>query len=120
MRAILMCNKRTSIGLMLETLELLSVKQKVNESTMKFIFKLRNGQLPRYLSEMVTYNGDVHAYPARSLENFRAEIQKTKRARNSLFNKGLVQCNLLPSDVKFEKNEIVFKQKLRQYVKNNL
>src|SRR6202012_3215518 len=108
------------IAQMLEALDLLNVKQRVNENTLKFIYKLKNGLLPRYLSEMVTYNGDTHSYPTSSRTNFRVTCRKDARSRNSLFHRGLIQFNALPVKVKNERSEEMFKKNyLRQFVKEN-
>lgn len=120
MRAILRCRKLTPIREMLEALDLLSVKQRVTETTMKFIYKLKHGLLPRYLSKMVTYNCDIHEYPTRSRNDFRVGRRKDEKSWNSVFYKGLVQFNSLPGDVKNEKIERTFKKNLRQFVKDNV
>ena len=105
---------------MLEALDLLSVKQRVNENTMKFIYKLKNGQLPRYLSEIVTYNRDIHEYPTRAKNDFRVTCKKSEKYRNSVFYKGLVQFNSLPGSIKNESSEQTFKNNLRQFLKENV
>lgn len=117
MRAILRCGKLTPIVRMSEALDLLSVKQRVNENTMKFIHKLKNGQLPRYLSKMVRYNCDIHTYPTRSKSDFRVTCKKSVKGCNSVFHKGLVQFNSLPSDIKNDKCERTFKKNLRPFVR---
>lgn len=103
------------ILVMLEALDLVSVKQRVNETTLKFIYKLKNGQLPRYLSEMVTYNSDIHVYPTRSRSDFRVTCKKSEKSMNSLFHRGLVQFNSLPGAIKYEKKQLMFKKNLRQW-----
>ena len=120
LRAILRCKKLTPIKEMLEALDLLSVRQRVNESTMKFIYKLKNGQLPRYLSEMVTYRFDIHTYPTRSRNDFMVACKTSEKSRNSVFHKGLVQFNSLPGHIKNETRKETFKNNLRQFVKENL
>lgn len=116
MRAILKCKKLTPIRAMLDALKLLNVKQRVHETTIKFIYKLRNGHSPDYLNEMVTYNGDVHHYPTRSRENFWITCKRSRSAYNSLFHKGLIQFNSLPNDLKSENSEGTFKRKLKVFV----
>lgn len=119
-RAILRCKRLTPIIEMLEALDLLSVKQRVNETTMKFIYKLKNGQLPRYLNEMVTYNCDIHTYPTRSKNDFRVACKTSEKSWNSVFKRGLVQFNSLPGRIKNEKSKLTFKINLRQFLKENL
>lgn len=120
MRAILMCKKLTPIRTMLDALDLLNVKQRVHEATLKFIHKLKHGGLPDYLNEMVTYNRDIHQYPTRSSNNFWITCKKSAKARNSVFHKGLIEFNSLPGDVKDERSVGLFKSKLRRFLKTNL
>lgn len=86
---------------------------------MKFIHKLKNGQLPRYLSEMVTYNFNIHEYPTRSRTDFRVECKRDSKSSNSLFHRGLIQFNALPVNIKNERSEGIFKEKLRRFIKEN-
>lgn len=113
MRAILMCKKLTPIRTMLDALDLLNVKQRVHESTLKFIHKLKHGGLPNYLNEMVTYNADIHQYLTRSRNNFWITCKKNAKARNSVFHKGLIEFNSLPGDVRNERSVGLFKSKLK-------
>lgn len=120
MRATLRCKKLTPVKAMLEALDLLSVKQKVNENTLKFIYKLKNNKFPGYLSAMVTYNGDIHTYATRSRNDFRVKCVKDAKSQNSVFHRGLVQFNSLPRHLKEERSEVLFGRNLRQFVKENL
>ena len=118
MRSILMCKKLTPVRVMLESLNLLNVKQRVHATTLKFIHKLKFGVLPSYLSEMVTFNSDVHNFPTRSKNNFWFTCKRSAKARNSVFHKGLIEFNSLPSEVKNERSGGVFNRKLRSYLKD--
>ncbi len=48
MRSVLLCKKLTPIRYKLDTLEWLTVKQRVYANTLTFIYKLRSGLLPEY------------------------------------------------------------------------
>ena len=74
---------------MLDALDLLNVKQRVHEATLKFIHKLKFDCLPDYLNEIVTFNGDTHQYPTRSRNNFRIKYMKIAKERNLVCHKGL-------------------------------
>lgn len=119
MRAVLRCKKLTPIVNMLEALDWLSVKQRVYATTLTFIFKLKNGLLPQYLREMVTFNGDIHGYQTRSRNDFHiVRSGYSEGERNSLFHKGLILFNSLPQDLKRENSVTGFKRKLKQIVIN--
>ena len=47
---------------MIGSLDWLNVKQLITYHTLKFISKLRLGQLPSYLYERIQYNFEVHDY----------------------------------------------------------
>ena len=104
---------------MLDELDLLNVKQRVHQTTLKFIRKLKLGGLPNYLNEMVTLNGDIHQYPTRSRNNFWLTCKKSARTFNSVFHKGLIEFNSLPSEVRDERSEEMFKSKLKRFLKTN-
>lgn len=117
MRAILMCKKRTPVRTMLQNLNMLNVRQRVRETTLKFIHKLKTGRLPGYLREMVQLKSDVHKYPTRSRNDFRVCKRKTQQAYNSVLNRGLIEFNSLPSEVKDEICGEIFKFKLKSYLR---
>ena len=59
MSSILKCNRFTSIVYMLDTLKLLNVKQRLQLNATLFIQKIKMGCAPEYLTEKITYVGDV-------------------------------------------------------------
>ena len=120
MRVVLRCSRMTSIENMLKALDWPSVKQRIYASTMFLIFKLKHGLLPEYLSEMVSYSRDIHQYPTRTRDNFWISYKRSASAMNYLFHKGLIQFNALPSDIKSEKSDVVFKRKLKLYLRQIL
>ena len=117
MRTVLKCRKLTPISFMLEALDWLSVKQRVYATTLTFVYKLRRGLLPQYLSEMVTFNSDMHMHQTRSRGDFHLTVKKSVKEMNSLFHRGLTLFNSLPRDLKNENSEAVFKNKLNKFVK---
>ena len=117
MRAVLKCRRLTPVSSMLEALNWMSVKQRVYAMTLMFVFKLRRGLLPQYLGEMVTLNSDIHGHLTRSRNDFYVKKSKSAKQMNSLFHKGTILFNSLPRDLKDERSETVFKNKLRLFVK---
>lgn len=118
MRAVLRCKKLTPVVNMLEALDWLSVRQRVYATTLAFIFKLKNGLLPQYLREMITFNAEMHGYHTRSRNDFHLKNKTSASERNSIFHKGLILFNSLPVDLKGENSVMVFKRKLKQIVIN--
>ena len=75
---------------------------------------MKIGDAPDYLTEQLRYVGEVQPYSLRNVMDFR--IQQAKR--KSLFYKGLNLYNMLPSDVKNEVNDKVFRKKCNFYTKH--
>ena len=62
MRIIVNNGYDTPVAEMIGSLDWLNVKQLITYHTLKFISKLRLGQLPSYLYERIQYNFKVHDY----------------------------------------------------------
>lgn len=120
MRIILRCSKITSIELMLDTLCLMSVRQRIYYLTFIRIFKLKNGQMPKKLNEMAKLVGDTKKYWLRNEADFRIITVKKSSTQNSMMQEGLVLFNKLPNDLKLESDILKFKNKLKDYVKSNV
>lgn len=65
MRYILNCNKYTPIINMLETLQWLSVKERIIFNVLTIIFKLTNNQMPEYLTNIIERGQNIHTYQTR-------------------------------------------------------
>ena len=117
MRVVLRCSRYTSIEIMLNALNWLSVKQRVYKSTLTFIHRLKSVKLPKYLNELVVYNRDIHNYPTRSKDDFHLKRKGTVAAERCLFHKGVCVYNNLPVDIKRENSETLFKRKLIERLK---
>lgn len=117
MRTILKCNKYTSVDLMLETLQWLSIKQRIYLRTFITIFNLKNKTLPEYLQSNLKYS--THRYNVRNKNDFKLTFTRTTNAQNSLFYKGLKLFNELPDLIKNEKKLNNFKRKCIDFIKIN-
>lgn len=73
MRIILKCNRYTPIKVMLNTLNLLSVKQFVVYRTLLCIYKIRTGLLPSYLLDKIILVQDIHDHNTRQVNDFYVE-----------------------------------------------
>lgn len=117
MRVVLCCSKYTSIELMLNALNWMSVKQRVYKTTLTFIHRLKQERLPEYLRELVVFNRNIHDYETRTRNDFHLTLKRTTKDGNYLMHKGLKAFNDLSCDVKGEINETRFKRKLVKHLK---
>ena len=72
----------------IESLDWLNVKQLITCHTLKFINKLRLGQLTSYLYERIQYNFEIHDYITRNRNNIKLPRMKTDLQRKSVFFEG--------------------------------
>ena len=83
---------------------------------MKFISKLRLGQLPSYLYERIQYNFEVHDYNTRNRNNMRLPRMTTDLRQKSVFFEGFKMFNELPAELKVCQNgDIIFKRLLKMH-----
>lgn len=120
MRAILLCKKRTPIKMMLEALNFLTVSQRAAFNVLKFVFRLRGGTLPNYLTDEIKYIHDIHCMNtrARSMNNF--YIDYANAASKTIFTEGLKLFNSLPREIKETLNIEPFKKLCFDFVRTNV
>ena len=116
MRFILRKPYDTHIKDMLINLHWLSIKQLIFFHSMKFIYKIKIGQLPDYLRNCVKFNYEIHDRAIRSKNSFKLPLNRTESEKNSLFYKDLKCFNELPVDL-INSNYGTFKRKLYNYSK---
>lgn len=119
MKIILQCSRFTTIKLMLDTLQWLSIKQRIYFNSLVLIYKAINNLLPDYMLQQLKTNDDVHNYNTRSHHEFRLPKLNKSCSQNSLFYKGIKIYNNLPPHVKNATSIYNFKKKLSYYVKEN-
>lgn len=117
MRIILKCSKYTSITLMLNTLQWMSVYERLYLNAMIFIFKILNNLLPTYFEEFLVYNSQIHSYQTRTNANFYLPKFNLSRSMKSLFYKGLKDFNKLPDAMRNSSSVPDFKRKLLIHIK---
>lgn len=117
MRLILKCHRFTSSSLMLNTLQWLSVKQRIVYLTMVFIFKVVNGLLPRYLCDRIERGSDFHRYNTRNAEEIRTPYFLLGASQNSLFYRGINVFNSMPRHIKRTATLAEFKRHCISHVK---
>ena len=116
MRFILVKPFDTHIREMLESLNWLNIKQLIYFHTMKFIYKVINGQLPDYLKNLIKYNFEAHNRNLRNNNDFKLPHFRTESDKNNLFYKGLKCFNELPNEIK-NNNFVRFKKMLFNFCK---
>lgn len=120
MRAILKCDRFTSIKEMLKETQLLSVKQTLFFNSMVVVYQIKNGLLAKCLLDGLVYVGDVHGYGTRARGNFYVRTMNTSFGQNSLFHRGLIEFDQLPMDVKNCQTVKMFKSRCRKYCLENV
>lgn len=119
MRIILRKNKRTRKMTMLNDLGWLSIEQKIHFDILIWIYKIRNGQLPKYLG--ICFQSDEgRSYITRSVSNgdIRLPLFRKSSTQRSLMYNGVKCFNKLPYETKFCANINQFKKLCFDFVKN--
>jgi hypothetical protein len=71
MRIILKKARRTHIRWMLDVLDFLPIKQRVNFNTLILIFKIKNTLVPEYMIDEITYNRGASTRFLRNKDDYR-------------------------------------------------
>lgn len=118
MRAILGCGRYAPINTMLSVLNLMNIEQRIIYNTLIFIFKMKYGMMPPYLTNKLNYVIDFHSYKTRATVNndFYVKIEYVKS--NTILGKGLIWFNDLPCEIKECRNMYIFKRLCTEYIKN--
>lgn len=104
MRAVMIVNKRTSIKLMLDTLNWMSIKRRITMRTLQFIHNFcTNDDAPSYLKELITRNHENHNYNLRNKNNLNIKRCKKVDSQNSLDFKRFNLYNSIPERIKKRK-----------------
>ena len=115
-RCILNCNRYTSIKKMLNKLEWLNVRNGLLLNVLVFIFKLDKGLLPKYFSEYMVRNKDIHNYNTRNKDKLRSKLAKKCNNRRGLLHGGIEEYNRLPDIIRQSKNVDSFVKYLKKYL----
>lgn len=101
MRSILKESRLSSVTTMLNTLEVLSVRQTIIYNTLIFIYKMINGRTPAYLTAKIVYKRDnERKNTLRNRNQIELSNAKTKSSRNSILYRGIEMYNRLPEKLK--------------------
>jgi endoglucanase Acf2 len=101
---ILKKSRRTNIRLMLDVLDIHSIKQLVKINTLILIFKIKNNLVPEYMNDEITYNKDATTRILRNKDDFRLPTYKKTYTKNSMWYDSLRLFNELTLAMKDEQN----------------
>lgn len=116
MRLILRCDRLTPRVFMLDCLQWMSVRQRVEYNTLVFVYRVTQGMAPQYLRSTVVYGRDVHRYETRQAGDLRLLNFRKNCTQNSLFYKGYGLFNQLPEAAKQASNLREFKNLCKVFV----
>jgi Reverse transcriptase (RNA-dependent DNA polymerase) len=119
MRSILRCDWYTHSKDMLERLNWLSVKQKIEYKVLLFIHQVIKDKSNGIFNGMYKMNNEIHQHATRSATNFHMYNQINKSGQKSILCNGFKLYNKIPEDLK-SMNLMKFKKEIRNYVKNKL
>lgn len=117
MRLILKCDRLTPRQSMLECLQWMSVRQRIEYNTLVFVFRVTKGMAPQYLTGTVKHGRDVHRHYTRGADDLRLQFCRKACTQNSLFYKGFRLFNELPEEAKTTSNINEFKNICKTFVK---
>lgn len=117
MRLILQCERLTPRVIMLNCLQWMSIRQRIEFNTLVFIFRVVNGMAPQYLTSTVCYGWDMHRYETRYAGSLRLPNYRKTCTQNSLLYKGYSLFNQLPEDAQRTNNLRHFKRLCSEFVK---
>lgn len=116
MRLILCCDRLTPRIFMLNCLQWMSVRQRVEFNTLIFVYRVTKGMAPQYLSSTIIYGRDVHRYETRRAGDLRMPNFRKTCTQNSLFYKGYSLFNELPDTAKQANSLREFKKHCKDFV----
>lgn len=119
MRFILQCNKYTPIRMMLDTLQWLSVKERIVFNVLTIIYKMTQDLLPEYLRSILVSGNDIHEHRTRRINDLRVVPFSMTSTQRSIYYKGIKMFNSLPGVVKTARTVPEFKRGCVQWIRVN-
>jgi len=117
MRIVLRCNRGVRTADMLQTLNFMSIKERIEFNVCLLIFKMINGQCLSYLRDKVNLVQYEGALTARREGKMCIERCKTSEQQIMLLHNGFKMYNDLPCEVRGERSLKCFRRKLVQHIK---
>jgi hypothetical protein len=118
MRVILNKDFRFNRQQMLDSLNLLSVKQQVFANALCFIHKITKGLCPIYLAQEIFKRGDTHQHTTRGRNELGVRTCRKSSTQNSLFYRGVMIYNEFNRDLNLNNDSITtVREKAKLFVK---
>lgn len=118
MRAILHVDRSASISSMLEALQFMSIKERMEYNACVFVFKILKEMLPIDLVRRVQLVAERRERETRQDANVVINIRKTTSAQKSVLYAGVKIYNELPNIIKNSVSIHSFKQDMKEYIKS--
>ena len=81
-----------------------------------FMYLCMNNLIPISLSELFCLNSSIHSYPTRNASSFHLPLIRTQLFQRTIFYKGPVLWNSMPSEIKSAPTFNSFKSRLRRFL----
>ena len=78
-----------------------------------FIYKYKNGQLPKIFDTFYTINAEFHRYPTRVANHLRIPLTKSKHSSSFIKKTGVLLWNLMTSDLSHREKIGKFKKDIK-------
>jgi len=118
MRIILRCNYRTKIKDMLEALNFMSIRERIEYNVCILIHKMIMGECPDYLKNKVELVGTDRGAQTRQKGNIHISRCKTREEQKMLLHDGFKMYNLIPNEIKNENRLQNFRRALVPHIRS--
>ena len=119
MRIILECEHKTPTIDMLNTLQWLSIEQRMLYNMCCLTWKIINKQVPQYLQNIVHFSSSIHGYNTRSATG-KKDLFKNRCHANSLEGNASRTWNDLPPKIRDVKDFCKFKKQLINHIRETV
>ena len=122
LRIIENADRRTHIHNMLESTDLLDVKQRVCYNVLMLIYRVQNRLLPEYICRHFHQLCEVQPYHLRNNKLLRTPTYTTSNSQNSFKYRGAKMYNdmVQRSRIDASASELIYRNAIKKYVKDNV
>lgn len=117
MRIILRCSRRERVVNMLEALQFMSIKERIEYNVCQLVYKIVHGICPEYLS---SNSQTVQRRETRQRGNIYIDKCRSREEQKMLWHDGFKMFNDLPNEIKQQQNLYDFRRMLVQYIRGRV
>lgn len=117
MRIILRCSRRERVVNMLEALQFMSIKERIEYNVCQLVYKIVHGICPEYLSRN---SQTVQRRETRQRGNIYIDKCRSREEQKMLWHDGFKMFNDLPIEIKQQQNLCDFRRMLAQYIRERV